>query len=57
MHAGGGPVGAPPARGELLDQKLAAILHQTSQVEATVDALGESFLREGLAEESFRAAD
>ncbi len=43
--------------GDLLDQKLAAILAQTSQVEGMVAAMGEAFLREGLAEESFRAAD
>jgi LmbE family N-acetylglucosaminyl deacetylase len=40
--------------GELLEAKLNAIRAQTSQVEPLVAVLGESFLREGLAEESFQ---
>jgi LmbE family N-acetylglucosaminyl deacetylase len=42
--------------GELLDQKLAAIRSMTSQVEPLIEALGEDFFREGMAEESFRRA-
>jgi hypothetical protein len=41
--------------GDLLEAKLNAIRAQTSQVEPLVAVLGESFLREGLAEESFRS--
>ncbi len=40
--------------GELLEAKLNAIRAQTSQVEPLVAALGESFLLEGMAEESFQ---
>ena len=40
--------------GELLEAKVNAIRAQTSQVEPLVAVLGESFLREGLAEESFQ---
>ena len=40
--------------GDLLAAKLRAIRCQVSQVEPLVAALGEDFLREGLAEESFR---
>ena len=40
--------------GDLLAAKLAALRCQVSQTEALVDALGEEFLREGLAEEAFR---
>ncbi|MDQ1641491.1 MAG: N-acetyl-D-myo-inositol-2-amino-2-deoxy-alpha-D-glucopyranoside deacetylase [Actinomycetota bacterium] len=41
--------------GELLEAKLRAIRCQTSQVEPLVAVLGEDFLRDGMAEESFRA--
>ena len=41
--------------GELLEAKLNAIRAQASQVEPLVAVLGESFLQEGLAEESFQA--
>lgn len=41
--------------GELLDTKLAAIRSMTSQVEPLVQALGEVFFREGMAEETFVA--
>ncbi|MDQ1586299.1 MAG: hypothetical protein QOH80_1664, partial [Actinomycetota bacterium] len=39
----------------LLEAKLRAIRCQTSQVEPLVAVLGEDFLRDGMAEESFRA--
>jgi len=42
--------------GELLDTKLGAIRSMTSQVEPLVNALGEDFFREGMAEEAFRRA-
>jgi len=42
--------------GDLLGAKLRAIRSMVSQVDALVDALGEEFLREGLAEECFRRA-
>jgi LmbE family N-acetylglucosaminyl deacetylase len=42
--------------GELLDRKLAAIRSMTSQVEPLIEALGEDFFREGMAEEAFRRA-
>jgi LmbE family N-acetylglucosaminyl deacetylase len=42
--------------GELLDAKLSAIRSMTSQVEPLVNALGEDFFREGMAEEAFRRA-
>ncbi len=41
--------------GDLLAAKLGAIRSMTSQVEPLVQALGEEFFREGMAEESFRA--
>jgi LmbE family N-acetylglucosaminyl deacetylase len=41
--------------GDLLAAKLTALRCQVSQVEPLVAALGEDFLRNGLAEESFRA--
>ncbi len=41
------------AEGELLDRKVAAMLHQISQLEPLVQALGIEFLREGFAEEAF----
>jgi LmbE family N-acetylglucosaminyl deacetylase len=40
-----------------LDQKVTAILAQTSQIEPIVRGLGEDYLRDGMAEESFRAAE
>jgi LmbE family N-acetylglucosaminyl deacetylase len=43
--------------GAALDQKVAAILAQTSQIEPLVQALGHDFLTEGMAEEAFRAAE
>jgi LmbE family N-acetylglucosaminyl deacetylase len=45
-----------PITGDLLDTKLRAIRCMTSQVEPLIDALGEDFLREGMAEEVFRPA-
>jgi LmbE family N-acetylglucosaminyl deacetylase len=42
--------------GELLETKLRAIRSQTSQVEPLIDALGEDFFRNGMAEEAFRRA-
>jgi LmbE family N-acetylglucosaminyl deacetylase len=39
--------------GDLLEQKLRAISAQVSQVQPLIDTLGETFFREGLAEESF----
>jgi LmbE family N-acetylglucosaminyl deacetylase len=41
--------------GDLLEAKLGAIRSMTSQVEPLIQALGEEFFREGMAEESFRA--
>jgi LmbE family N-acetylglucosaminyl deacetylase len=41
--------------GDLLEAKLNALRCQVSQVEPLIAALGEDFLRHGLAEESFRA--
>jgi LmbE family N-acetylglucosaminyl deacetylase len=41
--------------GELVETKLGAIRSMTSQVEPLIQALGEEFFREGMAEESFRA--
>ncbi len=41
------------AEGELLDRKVVAIMHQISQLEPIVQALGVGFLREGFAEEAF----
>jgi LmbE family N-acetylglucosaminyl deacetylase len=43
--------------GDLLEAKYAAITAQVSQVESMVAVLGADFLRVGLAEEAFRAAD
>ncbi|MGH8970958.1 MAG: PIG-L deacetylase family protein [Actinomycetes bacterium] len=40
--------------GDLLDTKLAAISRMTSQVQPLIDGLGETFFREGMAEEAFR---
>lgn len=40
--------------GDLLDAKLRAIRRQESQIAPLLAALGEDFLREGLAEEAFR---
>jgi LmbE family N-acetylglucosaminyl deacetylase len=42
--------------GDLLDVKQRAIRCMTSQVEPLLGALGDGFLREGLAEEAFRPA-
>ena len=42
--------------GDLLDAKVRALLHQTSQIEPLVGALGVDFLRDGLAQEAFRPA-
>jgi LmbE family N-acetylglucosaminyl deacetylase len=43
--------------GGLLDTKLRAIRSMTSQVEPLINGMGETFFREGLAEESFRHPD
>ncbi len=40
--------------GDLLETKLGAIRSMTSQVEPLIQALGEEFFREGMAEEAFR---
>lgn len=45
-----------PITGALLDTKLRAIRSMTSQVEPLIDALGETFFREGMQEEAFRRA-
>lgn len=42
--------------GDLLDQKVAAIYKQISQVEHMIEAFGEEFFTEGMAEESFVSA-
>jgi hypothetical protein len=39
--------------GEILDAKVNALLAQSSQSGPIVDAVGEGFLREGLAEEGY----
>ncbi len=43
------------ATGDLLDRKTAALFSQISQLQPLREALGEDFLREGFAEECFRA--
>ena len=43
--------------GAELDQKVTAIMAMVSQIEPIVRGLGEDYLREGMAEEAFRAAD
>jgi LmbE family N-acetylglucosaminyl deacetylase len=42
--------------GDLLETKVRALLHQTSQIEPLADALGIDFLRDGFAQEAFRPA-
>jgi hypothetical protein len=40
--------------GDLLETKLRAIRSMSSQIDPLIDALGESFFREGMVEEAFR---